>query len=406
MTISRDGKPLMHQSALITENPSVRKKGFKAENLRVISPTPGDTEAASRLEASLMAGDERRLSTGDQTFIKRIRASYQRKFANEIPEVEDFTLNDHELGEFRLIKPADTLRYFCYRYKYRKLPELKIVEAHPPCLQIEPTSVCNFRCVMCYQIDKTFSHKSSGFMGHMNLDLFMKVIDQVVGSVEAITFASRGEPLLNPKILEMLEYCQGKFLALKLNTNASLLNERLIHGLLSSDLQTLVFSIDAANKEQYEKIRVNAKFEKIIANLELFSQIRRTQYPDSQLVVRISGVKINEDQDIESMSKQWGRFADMIAFTNYTPWQDSYNNPVNNIEMPCTELWQRMFVWWDGTVNPCDFDYKSILSNWNIAKSNLTVQDIWTSEHYNELRKRHLSRERGSIEPCRQCVMI
>ena len=33
----------------------------------------------------------------------------------------------------------------------------------------------------------------------------------------------------------MLKYCESKFLALKLNTNASMLNERLINEILSSD---------------------------------------------------------------------------------------------------------------------------------------------------------------------------
>ena len=72
----------------------------------------------------------------------------------------------------------------------------------------------------------------------------------------------------------MLKYCESKFLALKLNTNASMLNERLINEILSSDLQTIVFSIDEKDKEKYEKIRVNGKFEKIIKNLELFNEIR------------------------------------------------------------------------------------------------------------------------------------
>lgn len=399
------GNQTKQQSELITENPLVRSKGFKGDSIRVVAPTLEDAEVASRLEARLTEGDDHWLNPSDQALIKRIQVSYQRKCAGEIPEANDFTLNNHELQEFRLIDPAETVRYLTYRYKYNKFPELKVIRNYPPCLQIEPTSICNFRCIMCYQIDETFSRKSSGFMGHMSLDLFKKVIDQVTGYIEAVTFASRGEPLLNPKILEMLDYCRGKFLALKLNTNASLLNERLIHGLLSSDLQTLAFSIDSADKEQYEKIRVNGSFEKLMANLELFRKIREEQYPDSRLVVRISGVRINELQDIDSMSDQWKRFADVVAFTNYTPWQDSYNNPVNDLETPCTELWRRMFVWWDGTVNPCDFDYKSILSHWNITKSGLTLQDIWTSTHYNELRKLHLSRERSSIEPCRRCVM-
>ena len=45
---------------------------------------------------------------------------------------------------------------------------------------------------MCYQADTTFSGKSNGYMGHMNIELFKKIIDELEGNVEAITFASRG----------------------------------------------------------------------------------------------------------------------------------------------------------------------------------------------------------------------
>ena len=136
---------------------------------------------------------------------------------------------------------------------------------YPPCVQIEPTSVCNYRCVMCYQADKTFSAKSKTY-GNMDIDIFKKIIDELEGNVEAITFASRGEPTLNKDFTKMLKYCENKFLGLKMNTNASLLNEKMIHEILSSDLQTIVFSIDAKDKES-EKIRINGKFDKIIKNL-------------------------------------------------------------------------------------------------------------------------------------------
>ena len=66
-----------------------------------------------------------------------------------------------------------------YRYKYKIYSEEQILEAYPPCIQIEPTSVCNYRCVMCFQKDKTFSKKSSGHMGNMSLDLFKKIIDEL-----------------------------------------------------------------------------------------------------------------------------------------------------------------------------------------------------------------------------------
>ena len=200
----------------------------------------------------------------------------------------------------------------------------------------------------------------------------------------------------------MLKYCESKFLALKINNNASMLNERLINEILSSDLQTIVFSIDEKDKEKYEKIRVNAKFEKIIKNLELFNEIRTKKYSRADKIVRISGVKINNEQNIESMKKKWGDIADIVAFTNYTPWESSYDNPINDIKTPCSELWSRIFVWQDGKVNPCDYDYKSILSKWNI--NDQSTNNIWNSEEYNYLRYTHLNSLRSKINPCNKCI--
>ena len=245
---------------------------------------------------------------------------------------------------------------------------------------------------MCYQADKSFSNKSNGFMGHMSIDVFKNVLMNLKG-IEAITFASRGEPTLNKDFSKMLRYCEGKFLALKLNTNASMLNENLIHELLASDLQTIVFSIDAKDKDSYEKIRVNGKFDKVLKNLNLFNKIRSTQYDRGSKVVRISGVKINEKQDIEEMKRQWGDIADIIAFTNYVPWESSYENSLNDIESPCSELWSRLFIWQDGKVNPCDYDYKSLLSKWNI--NNATITQIWNSDYYNDLRKTSEQRKKS-----------
>src|SRR5207247_4422898 len=64
---------------------------------------------------------------------------------------------------------------------------------------------------------------------------------------------SRGEPLACPLIKEMLSYLRGKFLALKMNTNASLLDEVKCHAILASEMNTLVFSADAAAEPAYSR---------------------------------------------------------------------------------------------------------------------------------------------------------
>ena len=106
----------------------------------------------------------------------------------------------------------------------------------------------------------------------------------------------------------------------------------------------------------------------------------------------------------EEMKNQWKDFADIVAFTNYTPWESSYENEINNITSPCPDLFQSIFVAWDGKVNPCDYDYKSLLSKWNAKET--TISEIWQSNHYNILRTKHLNKKRRDLEPCKKCISL
>lgn len=388
---------------IINIKPATRKKGFNNSNFTFSNKNNENiTNLLQKLAILEKKIDTLNLSIKEREIIIKIINSYIKLQDQKKLNDDEMVLKNHELLEFEKLPEKNHARYLLYRYRYNIYPKLKIVDDFPPCVQIEPTSICNFRCVMCYQADKTFSSKSKGFMGHMNIDLFKKCIDEVEGKVEAITFASRGEPTLSKNFNEMINYSNGKFLGLKINTNASMLNEKMIHLLLSSDIQTIVFSIDSKDKDSYEKIRINGDFEKTIKNLELFNNIRDKHYKREDKIVRISGVKINDSQNVEEMKKKWGNIADIIAFTNYTPWESSYDNEINDISSACSELWTRMFIWWDGKANPCDYDYKSYLSKWNLKDKK--ISEIWNSDEYNNLRSKHLNNQRKLIEPCNRCI--
>ena len=393
----------MEKNSLITVNPKIKRKGFNNDNINILAFTKEDTAVYNRILRMTNTPYYKDLDSDKKKLVDIVIESYKYKMDGKTPLNKHYILSGHELVEFESIHDWELFRYIIYRYKYNKYPELKIYDDYPPCLQIEPASVCNFKCVFCYQADRSFSASDKGYMGMMDLDLFKNVIDEVEGNIESITLASRGEPTLNRSIDKMLEYCNDKFLGMKINTNASLLTDKMIHTILSNDVQTVAFSIDAADKELYEKLRVNGKFEKTLRNVERFNEIKAKDYPTSRAVTRISGVKVNEMQDVDKQVETWSQYADIVAFTNYIPWESSYENKLSGVEEPCTELWRRMFVWWDGIVNPCDYDYKSTLSKWNVK--NKTVSEIWKSSQYNELRQKHLDNKRNEIEPCKRCIM-
>jgi len=315
-----------------------------------------------------------------------------------------FTISPNVEKEIELLEYKDLLKFLIHRYRYEIYPQTLQRDDYPPYLQIEPTSFCNYRCVFCFQSNLNFSGKKNGFMGHMTYDLFREIVDQVENKVEFISLASRGEPLLCKDIEKMLAYTRNKFLNLKINTNASVLTESKIHSILQSGVKTIVFSADAADEQLYEKLRVNGSFKEIVENIKLFKLVREKHYPKAKIITRVSGVKVNQSQNFEDMKNFWNEVVDQVAFVDYCPWEDVYSSKKNNLKKPCTELWRRMYVWWDGVANPCEVDFKSSLSVGKIEKND--ISSLWTSGAYDDLRKKHKLKLRKNIEPCSKCVVI
>ncbi len=347
-----------------------------------------------------------------QDLLGELSAEHRKLFEQAVADVLDESADDgtprlalgqsviEELASY----PDDVYpRYLVHRYRYEIFPQRRLVDDFPPYLQIEPSSVCNYRCVFCYETDKTFTRKSAGYMGHMTLDVFRRVVDEAAGRVEFLSLASRGEPLLCPDIEPMLAYTRGKFLNLKINTNASLLDEAKCHAILQSGVKTLVFSVDAAEEPLYSQLRVGGNLKRVAANIERFCAIRSTQYRDSALITRVSGVKVSNLQNLDAMQQRWGALVDQVAFVEYNPWENTYQQPLNGIATPCSDLWRRMFVWWDGKVNPCDTDYKSTLSVGNLGERGLG--ELWTGDAYDALRRAHLTGLRQGQSPCNRCTV-
>ena len=325
-------------------------------------------------------------------------------FGTEENDFSKFKITNTVFKEIELIENEKLLKYLLHRYRYDIYPEVLKSDSYPPYLQIEPTSICNYRCVFCFQTNQDFTNKKSGYMGNMSLETYKETVDQCEGKIEFVSLASRGEPLSNPLIGKMLEYSNGKFLNLKINTNASLLNEKKIHSILSNDVRTLVFSADAADEELYSKLRVRGKLSKVLKNIELFNDIKEKHYSNTKIITRVSGVKVNEFQNFEEMENLWKNLVDQVVFVDYCPWEDVYSDKINNIKQSCSELWRRMYIWWDGKTNPCEVDFKSVLSAGSIFDQN--ISEIWKSQKYEDLRKKHLMKKRSLIEPCNKCVSI
>lgn len=293
--------------------------------------------------------------------------------------------------------------YLIYRYRFNNYGRLRIKPEFPLYLLIEPTSICNLRCSMCFQIDKSFSSNKE-FMGSMDFKLFTRIIDEAVaGGTKAITLASRGEPTLHPQFGEMLEYCAGKFYELKINTNALLLDTELSHKILKSKIGMVVFSMDAYDSAGYKKIRNSNEFSKVVANIKNFHKIREQHYNDHYVTTRAHGVKVEHDFNTKKFYSFWKNITDEVTLLESVSRWDTYNNPKTNNSKPCTVAFDRMYIWHDGICNPCDVDYKSYLKLGDVRVN--TIRDIWNGEKYAAFRNAHMDGNRLSLVPCDRCEL-
>ncbi len=292
--------------------------------------------------------------------------------------------------------------YVNFRYLFYLCGFKKIDIGYPPYLLIEAVSSCNLKCPFCFQIDKTFTKKP--YMGVMNLDFFKKVVDEADElGIGAITMGSRGEPTMHKNFKDMLKHLGTKknIFEIKLNTNATNLTEELCHEIFKNNISQIVISADHYEKKTFEELRKNSNFEKIVSNVDKLYQTRK-QYKDSITEIRVSGINFYKNLDQNKFYEFWKKRSDHVTVGDAVERWDTYSNSEHpEINDPCENLWDRMYVWFDGKVNPCDSDYKSYLSYGNLKEN--SIKEVWHSKIIERTRNNHINNDRKKIDPCNKC---
>tara|TARA_B100001093_G_scaffold489679_1_gene528060 strand:- start:169 stop:1317 length:1149 start_codon:yes stop_codon:yes gene_type:complete len=340
-------------------------------------------------------------------FIEKSTDIYAKEVFNHLKDKQklNFPINKHM--EMFIVKNQKNinkiLKYIIFRYKFYIAGKNKINLGYPPYLLVEPVSTCNLRCPFCFQTDKSFTKKP--FMGVIDFDFFKKIIDQADElETGAVTIASRGEPTMHKKYVDMLEYMNQKenIFEIKTNSNGTYLTEKICHAIFKNNVTQVVISSDHYIKEDYERLRLGSNFEKVVKNVDMLFNIRKEFYPDSFTEIRISGIDNERNLDREKFKNFWIKRCDHVtASFPLERWNTYENEVLPNIKDPCENLWDRMYVWFDGKVNPCDADYKSYLS-YGTAKE-FSLKELWNNKIISKTRDEHLNKNRNKINPCDRC---
>ena len=111
----------------------------------------------------------------------------------------------------------------------------------------------------------------------MSEETFSRILEGIgqFSPVPGVFFGGYGEPLTHPRILEMVRAVKARGAAAELITNAVLLTDEKISGLIAARLDRLWISIDGSRPEGYADVRLGAALPGVLANLERLVALRR-----------------------------------------------------------------------------------------------------------------------------------
>lgn len=285
-----------------------------------------------------------------------------------------------------------------YRRKWFDHPKKRIAGEFPLNLDAESTNACNLKCVMC---SRNFMAEQIGFM---DMGLFKKIVDEgAMYKLPSLKLNFRGEPLLHPKLPKMVKYAKDKgILEVQFNTNGLPLTEKKSEELIEAGLDRIIFSVDGATKETYEKIRAGSNFDTVVSNIRKFVEIRDGMGL-KRPCVRVQMVKMKENEhEVEEFIKTWIDVANRVAVTTKRePFEKGAGRTRKLEHFTCPQIWQRMVVLWDGDVVMCCGDWHAEYVLGNAKKTSL--HELWQSEKLNMARETQAEGRFDDIPVCSKC---
>ncbi len=294
--------------------------------------------------------------------------------------------------------------------------------SYPFALQIEPTTHCQLNCSLCPRL-RAISRNGPG---HMEWYQYEKLLREVGPYLIVIALWQWGEPLLHPRIIDMVRLAHEYGVLTLISTNGQIDPEQFeLEALIRAGLDMLIISVDGATQSVYERFRTDGS----VRNVRRFTEaivrtkqgLRRQNPLINVRMVATSGNEMEVEQ-IRSFARETG--ADIFSIKSISLYYDpdpasphlpekvkyrsfQYQGVREAAEyrrMPnlCLKPWQWPTLRYDGTLCACecDHDMQHVLGNVFTAPS---FREVWRGKKAQEIRRHFPSDGRADLDFCIRC---
>ncbi len=169
--------------------------------------------------------------------------------------------------------------------------------------QIELTTRCALRCVMCCR------------QGHEHLprkDMSMQDFERIIPylqDVESVVLEGWGESLLHPHLLDAVRLVKKAGTRVGFVTSGMGLNRDYVAALVEAKTDFIGFSLSGAEAQTHEAIRVNSRLAEILDHIQMFQELKarnRSAQPHIHIVYLLLKKNLAEVPALIRMAKDLG----------------------------------------------------------------------------------------------------
>jgi MoaA/NifB/PqqE/SkfB family radical SAM enzyme len=297
---------------------------------------------------------------------------------------------------------------------------LKATLPAPKSVKIEISPRCNYRCGFCALRTREVQPKWD-----MDFGLFKRITGEMrAAGVEEIGVFYLGESFMNPRLLVDCIAWLKQDIAMPyvfLTSNASMAFPEALEACMQAGLDSLKWSVNAADEEQFERIMGVASklFHRALENIQSAWEVReRGGYKTGLYAssIRYDGEQLDKMERLLSERVRpyvdqhyWLPLYSMGAFATLREEQLGYRPTAGNQgrlgalrePLPCWSAFTEGHVTAEGKLSACCFD---ATANWTMGDlTRQSFMDAWNSEPFVKLRAAHLKRDvRGTV--CENCI--
>ena len=255
--------------------------------------------------------------------------------------------------------------------------------------------------------------------GFMSMDLFDRLLVQLRSFRPLVAINLGGESTLHRRLPEMIAALHDSGCYVFLDTNATLLTDKVCDELIDAQLDELVLCLDGnGDADSYAAIRVRGDFDVTVQNIRRFLAIRQRRESTMPLTIVKNIQHYSQHRPLSFPTELKSLFDDAppdeyrATWADYWPGthaddlrQDYEVEPYSPGDyQPCSNLWKKLAISWDGMVYACCLDLNRTTPVGDLRSS--TIRQVWNSNEMRRLRHMHRRNEQDELDLCRNCTMI